>query len=379
MKLDLLIKNGRVIDPRNGTDDIRQIGVKHSRIVDLAEAESVEALREIDASGCLVTPGLIDFHGHINYRASDIATHPDLNSIPNCVTAVVDCGCTGVSNCRAFLDSLSRYCIKSRIFINVSPLGQSTRQFPEQLLPESWDYEQFESIFEYSKERIIGLKIRISRNIVGNLQLETLIKGIEVAERFNKKVLVHPSDPPAPVSEILGLLRRGDIYCHVYNNQGHSILENGEVCDAAWKARERGVLFDLAHGRRNFSWDVAEKAFREGFYPDLIGSDTTAMTWNYRPIYNLLNVMSKALFLGMEVAEVIRCVTDNAAVAMNLDGVLGTLTANTCADIAIFNIKEGKYPLVDANGIVKAAERIFVPLCTIVDGQILYRNAEFWG
>jgi len=78
MKLDLLIKNGRVIDPHNGVDEIRDIGVKHSRIVDIAEAGQVEASRELDASGCLVTPGLIDFHGHINYKASDIATHPDL-------------------------------------------------------------------------------------------------------------------------------------------------------------------------------------------------------------------------------------------------------------------------------------------------------------
>jgi dihydroorotase len=207
--------------------------------------------------------------------------------------------------------------------------------------------------------------------------MESLIKGIEVAEEFNTKILLHPSDPPVPVGEVLGLMRNGDIYCHVYNDQGFTVLENGEVCDAAWKARERGVLFDLAHGGRNFSWEVAEKAFKEGFYPDLISSDTTTKTWNYKPIYNLPNVMSKALFLGMGISDVIRCVTDNAAEAMNMGGEWGTLTAGTCADIAILKLKEGHYPLVDANGMVREAKHLLVPQCTIVDGQMLYRNAEF--
>ena len=256
-------------------------------------------------------------------------------------------------------------------------MGQSTQQFTEQLLPEKWDFDQFESTFEYGQERIIGLKIRISQNIVREHKLKTLIKGMEVAEKFNKKVLLHPSDPPAPVSELLKFMRNGDIYCHVYNNQGHIVLENGKVCDAAWEARERGVLFDLAHGRRNFSWEVAERACAEGFYPDLIGSDTTMMTWNYPPIHNLPSVMSKALCLGMRVSDVIRCVTDNAAEAMNMGGKLGTLTNNSCADLAILKLKEGKYPLVDAHGIVREAQRLFVPQCTIVDGQMLYRNAEF--
>ncbi len=56
----LLIKNGRVIDPANGVDAVRDVFVADGKIA--ASAENIEV---IDAAGKIVTPGLIDMHVHL--------------------------------------------------------------------------------------------------------------------------------------------------------------------------------------------------------------------------------------------------------------------------------------------------------------------------
>ena len=64
MKVDILIKNGLVIDPYQNKKEVRTIAVKEDKIVDAVLA--TEATQVIDASGCIVSPGLIDFHGHFS-------------------------------------------------------------------------------------------------------------------------------------------------------------------------------------------------------------------------------------------------------------------------------------------------------------------------
>ena len=377
MKVDLLIKNGHIIDPSRGVDEIGDIAVVRGKIADIS-GEKTDAQREIDASGCIVCPGLINYHGHINYMAADIATHPDMTHIPTGVTAAVDCGCTGVANCRAFLNVIQNYLLKVRIYINVSPLGQSTSQFTEELSPESWSDDQFMRAFEYGGERILGLKMRVSRKIVKEKGMRSFEEGLKASERFKKPVLIHPTDPTVPQAEVLSALRGGDVFCHTYMGRGHTIVVDGKVCREAGEAKKRGVLFDVAHGRTNFSWKVAEGAFREGFYPQLIGTDTTSKTWNYAPIFNLPAVMSKILHLGMPLNDVIACVTSNAAGAMNWQHEIGTLEAGTVADIAILKIREGVFPLIDSEGECRTLDKLITPQCVVCNGEIMFRDPLFY-
>jgi len=60
----LLIKNGRVIDPRSGVDDHLDVLVEEGRIKGIAPAIEVEDAVVIDASNRVVAPGLIDMHVH---------------------------------------------------------------------------------------------------------------------------------------------------------------------------------------------------------------------------------------------------------------------------------------------------------------------------
>ncbi len=63
--MKLIIKAGRVIDPANGLDAVRDILVEDGVIVQVAESISAEDAESVDAAGKLVVPGLIDIHTHL--------------------------------------------------------------------------------------------------------------------------------------------------------------------------------------------------------------------------------------------------------------------------------------------------------------------------
>ena len=62
----LLIRSGRVIDPATGRDDVADVLVRDGLVVEIgASIRSEGTHRELDASGCLVAPGLVDPHVHL--------------------------------------------------------------------------------------------------------------------------------------------------------------------------------------------------------------------------------------------------------------------------------------------------------------------------
>jgi dihydroorotase len=63
--VDLLIRNGRVIDPASGTDGGLDVLIVDGRIADVRAGIRAEAARTIDASGLVVAPGFIDMHVHL--------------------------------------------------------------------------------------------------------------------------------------------------------------------------------------------------------------------------------------------------------------------------------------------------------------------------
>lgn len=378
MTLDVLIVNGRVIDPARGIDQIGRVGIYNGRIVQLPEEGEISAKLTVDAQDCLVVPGLVDAHQHINYHSADWGAHPDLSTIPNGITAVADAGTSGASNCLALLERLSQYSVKSRIFVNASPLGQATLQFNEPLNPDQWDVKRMEYVFQQGGEKIVGLKIRLSKGIVSDF--EPLSRLIQVAEKLNTKVLVHPSNPPLPQKEILNQLRKGDIYCHLYQGVGHTILdENGKVIPELWAAKERGVILDAAHGAANYNFEVARKAFSQGVVPDVISSDTTSTNTQRAPMYNLTDVMSKFLMLGMDVPQIIACTTCNPARVLGMEDKIGSLKPGCCGDVTILKLKNGEFTFKDSQKNTQIGTQMFETQLVFLDGQLSYRAPEFRG
>jgi len=60
---DIVINNGRVIDPETGLDAIRNLGIRDNRIAEITE-DTIEGTHTIDATGQVVAPGFIDLHAH---------------------------------------------------------------------------------------------------------------------------------------------------------------------------------------------------------------------------------------------------------------------------------------------------------------------------
>jgi dihydroorotase len=102
---DLLIKGGRVIDPKNGIDAPRDVAIVKGKIVRVAQdLPAAQASRVADAAGLYVVPGLIDMHTH-NYAGTgikaltgDSSVYPDPLSFRSGVTTMVDAGSAGWRN-----------------------------------------------------------------------------------------------------------------------------------------------------------------------------------------------------------------------------------------------------------------------------------------
>ena len=61
----LLIQNGRVVDPVNGTVSMLDLYAENGRVLQLERDIQTEADVVIDATGLVVSPGLVDMHVHL--------------------------------------------------------------------------------------------------------------------------------------------------------------------------------------------------------------------------------------------------------------------------------------------------------------------------
>jgi dihydroorotase len=222
---------------------------------------------------------------------------------------------------------------------------------------------------------VVGVKLRVSANVVGRNDLEALRRAQEIVAPFGLPIMVHVGQNYSPMRAILPLLKRGDIVTHLYAPAPNSILdEDGVILPEVTAARRRGVIFDFGHGRNNhFDWDMVERCMQQGFWPDTISTD-----WNIASsttaVRDFPNVMSKLLMFGMPLIDVIACSTRNAARCFPAFEDRGTLNVGAPADIAIMELREGSFDFVDNyDGVREGNARLF-PTTTVLAGQIISRT-----
>lgn len=376
-KVSILIRNGHVYDPAANIDYTGDLTVKDGCIEEHDVSGEVEAEHVVNAAGCLVLPGLIDSHIHCFFNGTHIGLNPDIACIPAGITAVIDAGSTGVSNCNALLDQLSLRTEKAKILLHVCAGGQiMSRQYSENVDPDVWDVDLFKEILAKNRERIVGLKVRTSKNIVGAFGFRPLEEAVRLGEKLGLRVVVHSTNPPGTMEEVVSRLRPGDILCHVFHGNGESIVSSEAVFSGIRKAREKGVLFDLAQGQGNFSIPVAKRAIAEGFYPDTVSTDLNLESWNNPLAFCLLMTMSKMKALGMPVEDIVKSVTANAAAVYGEAGNLGTLRKGTCGDITVVKEKEMAVIYTDIYGNTAEGHHIYAPMLTVIDGKIQFRSPE---
>jgi dihydroorotase len=172
---------------------------------------------------------------------------------------------------------------------------------------------------------------------------------------------------------ILEKMRKGDIHTHVFAQQFPIINDEGKVYDHMWKARERGVIFDVGHGAGSFWFRNAVPAIEQGFIPDSISTDLH--TGNvYGAVVDMLTTMNKIHNLGVPLPRVIEMSTTAPAREINHPE-LGALSPGSDADVAVFTLNEGDYSYIDCSRFRFDGTSKLTCDMTIRSGEIVYNPA----
>lgn len=187
---------------------------------------------------------------------------------------------------------------------------------------------------------------------------------------------IRESGGPTLTQELLPLLEKGDIITHLFSgNPGRIIDAKNKVIPEILEAQERGVFLDTAHGRQNFSFDVAKRAVDGGVRPLSISTDLT-IPGRLNTVHSMTEMLSRFLALGYSLEDVVRMSTINPATAINMQDRLGTLEVNRAADISVLKEETGNWLFHDTQGDTLKGDKALVPVVTIKDGEVI---APDWG
>jgi len=378
---DLLIRGGTLLDPSRNIYEKADILIRDKKIVVVPFGEEIKAKKEIDATGYLVLPGLIDFHVHIFHTGTNIGYEPDLALLPQGVTTAVDQGSAGPINFDCFFKTVIRDSIM-RIYstLNVAPAGLATLPYSlESVDPNLFQPEKTIALFEKYNKYIIGLKIRQNKEVAGKLGLAPLESAVKMADKIGCRIVVHTTNSPGNTEDLVALLRKGDIFTHMYHVKGNSIINDAmKVRSKIREARDRGVLFGSGDGKSHCSLRVAKSAINDNFEPDIISADLGSALFA-RNVFGLPLIMSKYLNLGISLKDVVKACTEIPARLIGMDGKIGTLMPGAYADIAIFKLKKMSIQIQDLSGEILKCKQVLLPQMTILNGRVVYSSLGFYS
>lgn len=382
--IDILLKGGHVIDPKNKIDSQMDVAISGGKIVQVASDISEKDVKSvIDVSGMYVTPGFIDMHVHAFYGTDPgsyiaggwDALPPDGFTFRAGVTTVVDAGSAGWRNFRDFKKLIiDRSQTRILAFLNISGTGMYGRyeeQNVEEMNPEMVSY----MINRLFPDIIVGVK---SAHYWG-ADFTSVDKAIEAGTLANVPVMVDLGEhhPPLSIQELfMEHLRPGDIWTHTYANAPKDrevpVDESGKVKPFIFEAQKRGIVFDVGHGGGAFYWNQAIPSIQQGFIADVISSDLHTGSMN-SGMKDMTNLLSKFLAMGLALQDVITRVTVNPANVIKRPD-LGNLSVGTVADVAVFTVRRGDFGFLDVSGKKQKGTQKLENELTIRAGKIVWNT-----
>jgi dihydroorotase len=379
-KFDLLVKGGDVLDVSQSLRGRRDIGIRFG-LIEAVEADipAERAQRVLDAAGKLVTPGLIDLHCHVYPYGSAIGIPADELVPHQCTTTCVSAGDAGANNFAGFRRHVVAQ-TRTRLyaFVHIANIGLAG--FPVAEL-YNIDFAQVDAAARAVAENadlVLGVKVRMSENVIARHGTEPLRRAIMACERSGTgaKIMCHIGgvETRELMSQILDLLRPGDILTHAYSGAPNiagaftNIVQDGRLLPAALAAKQRGVVFDVGHGGGSFDYTIAEPAIAQGCPPDTISSDIHVFSGNTPGMPYLTWVMSKFLALGFTLDQVVAMATVNPAKAIGRMPKLGTLQVGAPGDVAIMELSEGPVSFVDTRNNRREGRMHLKPVQTVTAG-----------
>jgi dihydroorotase len=385
---DLLIKNGRIIDPKNNLDQQLDIAIKGGKIVKISATIDATAAQIVNAEGKIVVPGLIDMHAHVffgtesdHYLSNGLsAVMPDGFTFRTGVTTVVDAGGAGWKSFATFKKNIidnSQTRVLS--FLNIVGEGM-VGGIHEQNLGDM-DSRMTALVAKSNKNWVVGLKVAH----YNGPEWTPIDEAVKAGSQANIPVMIDfgGNNPPNSIEELFfNHLRPGDIYTHTYTDlrpsetgpftSRESILnvDTQKMKPFVFDAQKRGIIFDVGYGGASFNYSQAIPALQQGFFPNTISTDLHTGSMN-TSMKDQLSVMSKFMQMGMPIMAVIKASTWSPAQVIKREE-LGHISVDAIADIAILNIREGNFGFYDKTGFKVNANQKFECEMTIKDGLIKY-------
>jgi dihydroorotase len=379
-QFDLLIKNGHVIDPRNGIDSVMDVAVTGAKIARVAgNIDPAQARRVADATGLHVVPGLIDIHAHVFFGTEkdaylsngDTAVQPDSHSFRSGQTTLVDVGGAGWRNFPQFKEQvIDRARTRVLSFINI--VGSGMKGGPVEQNLADMDARLTAMRIREHPGVIVGIKVAH----YSGPEWDPVTRAVAAGRETNVPVMVDfgVHTPPLPLEDLLlKHLRPGDILTHTYAHVAGRIPivdESGKVRPYVWEARKRGVIFDAGHGGGSFLFRQAVPALKQGFPPDVISTDLHTGSTN-TGMKDILNTMSKFLNMGMTLQDVIKANSSKAAEVIKRPD-LGHLSVGAEADVAVLNLRRGTFGFIDVSGGKLVGDQKLECELTVKGGQVVW-------
>ncbi|HVL25520.1 MAG TPA: amidohydrolase/deacetylase family metallohydrolase [Thermomicrobiales bacterium] len=377
---EIVLRHGHVIDPANGVDAIADVRIAGG-VIEAVQRDlpARPGDREIDLTGLLVTPGIIDMHAHVahTHSRSTLSLHPLVNTLSSGVTTVVDAGTTGWRDFAQFRhDVIDAPRSKLRVLSYVNIVGSG--------MGGEWEHEACEMDPKLAADTatmhadvVVGIKTAHywARRRFDDAHPAWLAvdRAVEAAERCGMPLMVDffPALPERPYEDlILKKMRPGDIHTHVFAQQFPVVDDAGTVLPYMHEARERGIIFDVGHGAGSFWFRHAVPAIQNGFVPDSISTDLH--TGNVAGVViDMLTTMNKVLTIGVPLNDVIAKSTVAPAREINRPE-LGTLSPGGPADVAVLALDEGSFTYVDCERTTMTGPQRLRCEMTVYGGEIVY-------
>ncbi|MBK1661433.1 amidohydrolase/deacetylase family metallohydrolase [Paracraurococcus ruber] len=370
---DLLIKGGEVVDPSQTLRGRRDVAIRNGLVTAVeADMPAASATQVIDASGKLVCPGLVDLHAHVYPEVSAIGLPADELVPFTATTTYVSAGDAGSSTF-----SLFRHAVMARSrtrllgFCHIANFGLAGFPVGEMLNIDHAMVELAAKTVAENRDVCLGVKVRMTQEVVGTNGLEPLRRAIQAAALAGPwaRVMCHIGNAPGDIEAVLDLLRPGDILTHAFSGAGNNTVQNGRVVPAALRAKQRGVVIDVGHGGGSFDYTVFEPARDQGFGPDVISSDLHAVSGNTPGLPFLPWVMSKFLNNGYSLDQVVAMAT--VAPARFIDRVekLGTLQVGAPGDVSILELVREPVEFLDTRNNRRQGTQWLKPMQTVKAGR----------
>jgi len=370
---DLLIRGGRVIDPSQNLSAERDVAIANGKIAAVAaNIPAAQAKDVFDARGKLVTPGLINVHAHLYRYGNTITVDPDGVGFPAGVTTAIDAGSAGANTFLGF----RKYVIDTqplRIYamLNIAIIGNYGNEL--YLNMGLINPRSATNIINQHKDRIVGIKVRINgKHDELAHDVDVLKRAREAADATSLPIMMHWTTE----RDLLAILKRGDILTHPFNipNGNQDNLFGGQpgpVLPQILELKERGILTDGQAGTSHHLWVNSEKAFSQGWYPDLISTDIGSQNPQTPNGQMLPWVMTQYLHLGLTVEQVIERVTLTPTKVFKFPEKHGTLEPGVTADVTVIDLQEGNFELIDQQNNKRTARRKFVPAAVVHGGKLV--------